>query len=105
MQMTTKPLGLLVPGRLVCACFLAGCGSRANVQCVQDGNCNLSTGGLCVSAPTGNRWCAYPDLACPSGLRYSNEDVGDDVGGTCTEAPPAPTLYTLSVSVGGSASG
>lgn len=99
MQINTQPFKLRILFALTCVCVYSGCGSRANVQCVQDENCNLSSGGVCLSASTGNRWCAYPDSACPSGLRFSNDDVGDSVGGTCTLA------FTLSLSVGGSAPG
>lgn len=59
------------------------CSNRANVQCATDPNCDLTTGGVCAAAGTGNHWCAYPDPTCPSGLRFSNQDVGDGVGGAC----------------------
>jgi formylglycine-generating enzyme required for sulfatase activity len=62
---------------------VAACDHRANVQCVQDPNCDLTTGGVCAIAGTGNRWCAYPDPMCPSGFRYSDQDVGDGVSGEC----------------------
>jgi formylglycine-generating enzyme len=62
---------------------LSACYSRANVQCQQNSNCDLSGGGVCVTAPTGNQWCSYPDLNCPSGYRYSNQDIGDGVSGAC----------------------
>ena len=32
---------------------------------------------------TGHRWCAYPDGTCPSGYRYSDIQVGDNVSGMC----------------------
>jgi formylglycine-generating enzyme len=60
-----------------------GCPSRLNVQCLEDTNCNLSFGGVCTAAPTGNQWCAYPDPECPGGLRFSDVDVGDGVSGVC----------------------
>ena len=62
---------------------LAACGGRSNVECQQNSNCDLAVGGVCQSAATGNRWCAYPDLSCPGGYRYSDEQVGDGVAGTC----------------------
>lgn len=49
----------------------AGCGEMVAVQCIEDTNCDLSAGGVCASAPTGHRWCAYPNASCQSGLRYS----------------------------------
>jgi sugar lactone lactonase YvrE len=59
------------------------CGNYANVQCESDPNCNLTTGGICAPASTGNRWCAYPDPNCPGGFRYSDLDVGDGLSGVC----------------------
>ncbi|HEX4420354.1 MAG TPA: SUMF1/EgtB/PvdO family nonheme iron enzyme [Kofleriaceae bacterium] len=59
------------------------CDYRLDVQCVQDSNCDLSSGGACTTAATGNHWCAYPDMNCSSGYRFSNEDVGDGVSGSC----------------------
>jgi hypothetical protein len=55
-----------------------GCGGRADIQCEHDSNCDLSGGGRCLAASSGNQWCAYPDPECPGGFRYSNQDVGDD---------------------------
>ena len=54
-----------------------------------------------MNSSTGHRWCAYPDPDCTSGYRYSNDDVGDGVGGACT----AGARYTLTVSVGGNGTG
>lgn len=71
----TTTLALMVVG--------SGCTGRTDVQCQQDTNCNLSSGGVCSVTTTGNRWCAYPDSVCPSGLRYSDEQVGDGVSGQC----------------------
>lgn len=98
--------------------FLVACGGRANVQCESDGNCDLSGGGKCVAASTGNEWCAYPDPECPSGYRYSNDDVGDGVGGVCVagtgvdagvdahiDGPPVAVTHRLTVMVGGSGTG
>lgn len=38
---------------------------------------------MSIGSGTGNRWCAYPDQGCPSGSRYSDQDVGDGLGGEC----------------------
>lgn len=62
---------------------LTACLKRANVPCEQDSNCDLSAGGVCTAAPTGNRWCAYPNPDCASGLSYSTQAVGDGVSGSC----------------------
>lgn len=86
---------------------LAACGGgHSNVQCQQDSNCDLSGGGKCVAAPTGNQWCAYPDPGCSSGYRFSDQDVGDNVGGTCVAGNGSNTIkYTLTVALGGSGKG
>src|SRR5882757_871966 len=62
------------------------CGDRNDLQCKQDSVCDLANGGVCQDPGlgTGNRWCAYPDSNCPSGLRYSDVQVGDGVSGQCT---------------------
>ena len=62
---------------------VAACLKHANVPCEQDSNCDLGSGGVCTTALTGNRWCAYPNISCPSGLSYSTQAVGDGVSGTC----------------------
>jgi len=67
---------------------LAACTKLANVQCEQSSNCNLSGGGVCTAAPTGNSWCAYPDPGCPSGYRYSTQATGDGVSGACVMDVP-----------------
>lgn len=68
---------------MVVAGAFAGCVNRLDVQCEQNSNCDLSGGGVCATAETGNRWCAYPDPVCPTGYRYSTDDVGDGVSGVC----------------------
>lgn len=79
-----------------------GCNHHENVPCVDNSDCNLSGGGTCLMTPaTEHQWCAYPDPDCTSGYRYSNDDVGDGVGGACT----AGTSDTLTVSVGGNGAG
>ncbi len=63
--------------------FVTACPGHNNVQCRDNTSCDLTFGGSCLVAATGNRWCAYPDPACPSGSRYSDQDVGDGLGGEC----------------------
>lgn len=62
---------------------LAACNNGSNVQCDQNSNCDLSGGGMCIAASTGNMWCAYPDPLCPGGYRYSDQSIGDGVSGQC----------------------
>ncbi len=62
---------------------LVGCKNTNAVQCDVNSNCNLTGGGVCSMAPTGNQWCAYGDPSCPSGLRYATGDVGDGLAGSC----------------------
>lgn len=69
----------------------SACLKRLNVQCVDDSNCDLSFGGVCTTAGTGNHWCAYSDPTCSSGYRYSTLDVGDGVSGICVTPPDAGT--------------
>lgn len=82
---------------------LAACGGGHNdVPCEQDSNCDLSGGGKCIAASTGHSWCAYPDPQCPSGYRFSTQDIGDGLSGTCVstssgsdagvDAPPDANL-------------
>jgi hypothetical protein len=76
---------------LACALFLVGCPNRLNVECKEDGNCDLAPGGLCnTNLTTGNQWCTYPDPECPTGRRWSDLDVGDGVSGTCVEDSSNP---------------
>jgi hypothetical protein len=67
----------------------AACSKYANVPCERDINCDLASGGVCTASEIGNRWCAYPDPACPGGYRYSTQAVGDGVSGTCVAMPDA----------------
>jgi hypothetical protein len=78
---------LAIKWTIVCAVLLAlpACPSPKDVQCRDDSSCDLSTGGTCTVAASGNKWCAYPDSACASGFRFSDLDVGDGVGGQCTD--------------------
>ena len=48
-----------------------------DIQCRLDSNCDRFEGGDCtLYVPTGNHWCSYSDLTCPSGRRWSDLDVG-----------------------------
>lgn len=85
-MMTMQVPRIFVALLLVCA---TGCPNRRNVPCVEDSNCDLSYGGVCLAGPTPSSWCAYPDPQCPGGYRYSDFDVGDGVSGECV-APPTP---------------
>lgn len=61
--------------------------------CDDDAECNAEQGGRCVAEGS----CAYPDVACPSGIRFdANADpdiAGDCVGdgGTSTTSGPTTT--------------
>ena len=59
------------------------CDSHPDIHCNMTSDCNLHFGGACTTAPTGNQWCSYPDPSCPSGMRYSDRQVGDGVSGQC----------------------
>lgn len=85
---------------------LSACpGPEKAVPCDDNADCDLSTGGVCsASAGAGRMWCSYPDPECPSGLRFSDENVGDDLAGTCTDHVAAAE-YTLTVSLGGDGEG
>lgn len=73
------------------AATLAGCpGQRGFIECVDDTSCGLASGGHClVNGDTGHQFCAYPDPACPDGLRWSDFDVEDEISGMCV-ASTAP---------------
>ncbi len=62
---------------------LFGCPTNNPVECRDQTSCDLASGGTCVTASSGNQWCAYPDTSCPSGMRYSDQSVGDGLSGTC----------------------
>ena len=63
---------------------------QQNVQCTQDSACAVKTGGKCMAfGSQGGKGCAYPDTACPSGLRYA--DVPDtSFVNVCTPATTTP---------------
>lgn len=92
MRLLNSAVALLVSAIL-------GCGSRDNLQCEQNSNCDLSGGGLCSDPGTGHRWCAYPDGSCAGGYRYSDVQVGDGVSGQCL---PGPEDAGVDASVDGS---
>jgi hypothetical protein len=81
--------------------LITACPGRENVPCTENADCNLSGGGVCTLASTGNQWCSYPDPDCPAGLRYSDQGVGDDLSGVCVEG----IRYTLTVNTGGNGAG
>jgi formylglycine-generating enzyme len=71
---------------------IAACINHVNVQCGQDSDCDLNAGGACTAAAgTADKWCAYPDVNCPNGYRYSTLDVGDGVSGVCVPVMNAGT--------------
>lgn len=80
---------------------LAGCPTRPDyIQCNDDSNCGLSSGGRCLeNAASGRSFCAYPDPACPGGMRWSDYDVEGSISGACVmtdvdagvDSPDAPT--------------
>jgi Tol biopolymer transport system component len=67
----------------LCVAASPACGSTAAVQCDVNSGCDLHGGGICAAAPTGNRWCSYPDPSCPSGYRWSAFQTGDGLSGVC----------------------
>ncbi len=92
------------------SCFIAcvlpvlvGCPANKDVPCTEDSDCDLTTGGKCTLA-SNNKWCAYPDSTCASGLRFSDQGVGDNVGNTCTSGTQI-AKYRLTVAMGGSGTG
>jgi len=84
---------------------LAACKSSSAVECTGNGDCDLSSGGVCLTAATGNEWCAYPDPGCPDGYRYSDVNTGDGLSGTCVPADGPPASVLLTVQVGGDSAG
>ena len=73
--------------------LLLACKPEGAVQCIGDESCNAMPGGACLqNVATRSQWCAYPDSSCPSGTRWSDHDVGDNVGGTCVGSGTAVGL-------------
>lgn len=68
---------------LVAAVAAAGCPAGGGfIECRDDMSCY--EGGRCmVNDVTGNQFCAYEDQACPSGLRWSSNDVEESISGAC----------------------
>jgi len=67
----------------------AACGGadRGYVECVDDTSCDRFDDGRCLENDlTGHRFCAYPDGACSSGMRWSDLNVEDSVSGACVGA-------------------
>ena len=79
---------------------LTACPSARDVECLGDPSCDLAPGGRCVPSIPGGLWCAYPDAACPSGMRYSDFDVADGVAGVCVPEPVSLTLATSGYGAG-----
>lgn len=79
--------------KFIACAFLLGCSGRESVQCVSNADCNLSGGGLCTLAGTGNRWCSYPDPDCAGGYRFADQAVGDNLGGACVGAASGKALW------------
>jgi hypothetical protein len=73
---------------LVLVIASAGCPGGSNpAECTGNSDCNLRPGGVCIEAPSGRDWCAYPSgPECPSGLVWS-ETAGDGLAGECVVAP------------------
>ncbi len=74
---------------LVMSLVSLGCPGTNPVECRDQSSCDLFPGGVCLAASSGNTWCAYPDNTCPSGMRYSDQLVGDGLAGMCVEAEDA----------------
>src|SRR5262249_33894386 len=46
----------------------SGCSSNiAPRECVLSTQCTSSPAGECATAPSGQKWCLYPDPSCPGG--------------------------------------
>ena len=74
---------------LIVIAIAAACGGpRPLVQCEQSSNCDLGGGGVCLATSSG-MWCAYPDSECPTGYRYSDQDIGGGVSGQCVDPDEA----------------
>lgn len=74
-----RPFYFGIVSLLAAACS----GGANNFECSGNAGCDLSGGGMCIAAPSGRNWCAYPDPACPGGYRYSDQNVGDGLAGQC----------------------
>lgn len=67
----------------------SGCPAPSDyIECLDDTNCGLAAGGKCTLNPgTGHQFCAYPDMSCPDGMRWSDLDVEDGISGMCVDVP------------------
>ncbi|TMQ02516.1 MAG: formylglycine-generating enzyme family protein [Deltaproteobacteria bacterium] len=68
---------------------MSDCHHDVSIQCDESPTCDLHSGGVCMVAGTGSRWCAYPDSSCSSGYRYSNFQTGDGLSGVCVSPADA----------------
>src|SRR5215467_12368873 len=83
---------------LVGLSFVASCSAPESSACTLTAQCDLSTGGVCRADTNGDRWCAYPDISCPSELRWSAHAGGG-------QAAACVVAHTVEVSVDGDGSG
>src|SRR5262245_38648161 len=71
---------------IVASLAIAACSqSEKPLDCAENRNtaCNLENLGTCLTAPSGNHWCAYPSgPECSSGLEWS-ESAGEGLAGEC----------------------
>lgn len=65
-------------------------------SCADALECNAADGGMCVEGS-----CAYPDLECPSGLRF-DEHAGSGNGSSCVEYGGTTTQPVTTSSTAGS---
>jgi hypothetical protein len=89
MKGTTMKPAIVSLAILATACVACGNDSPV-VQCGQESDCNLATGGMCsVFDETGHTWCTYDDTACPGGRRWSDFGTGDGLAGQCVDIADA----------------
>ncbi len=73
--------------------LFGGCRGPLVVPCDNDQVCHTRdyTSGSCTTAPSGNKYCAFPDAMC--GQRW-DETAGEGLGGNCVASPDmgAPRL-------------
>lgn len=78
---------VLVAGfAIVGATMALGCLRFDSFACAEALECNAGDGGMCLDGH-----CAYPDLECPSGLRY-DEHAGDGNGDSCVDYGGTTTM-------------
>lgn len=91
--MTSWPHRILLPLMFALACGV----TDEPIECTSSAVCDLGAGGSCRVAPTGRVWCAYVDLSCSGGARWSAQ-AGDGLAGTCAagdqllDGPHAPMI-------------